>query len=838
MKVTEALRDCEFHFDQLENTFTNGATAGSNEIGHSVAELYETVQHCGNIIPRLYLLITVASTYIKSKRAPAKDILFDLVEVCRGVQHPMRGLFLRNYLSQVTRDKLPDSGSIYEGNGGTILDAIDFTLQNFAEMNKLWVRMQHQGAVRERARREKERKNLRQLVGTNLVRLSDLSGMTLALYREHVLPRLLDQIVDCRDQISQEYLMDCIIQVFPAEYHVETLSTFLDSCNRLHKKVSIKDIIITMIRRIVSFGKSMLEAAAIGSTVGYVDSNGVSGIEALQNTFPLFSNFIKSVDRSNLILADTLALQVALISLCATVHPSNVDFLDNVLGSCVEIIDYYQNPKPVEASAEVVPEEGTKKSKKPVAVTPTNLSTDAKSLGHIVSLLTYPLETFKLDFLKLTNYGPLLNMLDYKQRKKVATSICEALLLPPAQKITSVTTVDSLFSLLISLIRASPEEENGEADDDELDAEERRNDLEAEQTLVLNIFHLIHSDDTDDHFKMLLNARKFFGQGGVTRLEFTLPPIVYASLRLIERTHLRVTKIAAEAEARCRLEHNIPESKKSKDGEEDDDEDDDDDDEDEDDEDEDKNSAKSIRRANAKLITTAISEALAEVRIKPKRMFALVHETILALIEAYPEIALRLFVQCAHVADRCGSYEPIAYEFFAQAFITYENEISDSKTQISAFNFLIGSLCECVNFSKDNIDTLVSKATQYSSKLLIKTDQCRAAYNCAHLFWNDNPAHPCRNERLVLQCLQRALKVANACMGHQPHLFVEILNKYIYFYNKGCSSIELKYLRGLIDIIEDHLSNSDGSFQSRVALTHHKNTLAFLQSKKILQDEK
>ena len=67
---------------------------------------YEMVQHCGNIVPRIYLLITVGSVYIKSKEAPAKEILKDLVEMYRGVQHPIRGLFLRNYLltmSKVTR---------------------------------------------------------------------------------------------------------------------------------------------------------------------------------------------------------------------------------------------------------------------------------------------------------------------------------------------------------------------------------------------------------------------------------------------------------------------------------------------------------------------------------------------------------------------------------------------------------------------------------------------------------------------------------------------------------------------------------------------------------------
>jgi vacuolar protein sorting-associated protein 35 len=83
--------------------------------GRFNADIYELVQHAGNILPRSYLLCTVGSVYIKSKEAPAKDVLKDLVEMSRGVQHPIRGLFLRSYLSQISRDKLPDVGSPYEG---------------------------------------------------------------------------------------------------------------------------------------------------------------------------------------------------------------------------------------------------------------------------------------------------------------------------------------------------------------------------------------------------------------------------------------------------------------------------------------------------------------------------------------------------------------------------------------------------------------------------------------------------------------------------------------------------------------------------------------------------
>lgn len=57
-----------------------------------------------------YLLITVGVVYVRSFPQSRKDILKDLVEMCRGVQHPLRGLFLRNYLLQCTRNILPDDG--------------------------------------------------------------------------------------------------------------------------------------------------------------------------------------------------------------------------------------------------------------------------------------------------------------------------------------------------------------------------------------------------------------------------------------------------------------------------------------------------------------------------------------------------------------------------------------------------------------------------------------------------------------------------------------------------------------------------------------------------------
>jgi vacuolar protein sorting-associated protein 35 len=172
-----------------------------------LADLYELVQYAGNIIPRLYLMVTVGTVYMAIEDAPVKEIMKDMMEMSRGVQHPIRGLFLRYYLAGQARDCLPSGDS--EGPEGNLQDSISFILTNFVEMNKLWVRLQHQGHSREREQRTKERQELQLLVGSNLVRLSQL--VDLENYKK-ILNPLLEQIVQCRDVLAQEYLLEGMSQ--------------------------------------------------------------------------------------------------------------------------------------------------------------------------------------------------------------------------------------------------------------------------------------------------------------------------------------------------------------------------------------------------------------------------------------------------------------------------------------------------------------------------------------------------------------------------------------------------------------------------------------------------
>ncbi|XP_059987031.1 vacuolar protein sorting-associated protein 35 isoform X2 [Lagenorhynchus albirostris] len=455
--------------------------------GRKVADLYELVQYAGNIIPRLYLLITVGVVYVKSFPQSRKDILKDLVEMCRGVQHPLRGLFLRNYLLQCTRNILPDEGEpTDEETTGDISDSMDFVLLNFAEMNKLWVRMQHQGHSRDREKRERERQELRILVGTNLVRLSQLEGVNVERYKQIVLTGILEQVVNCRDALAQEYLMECIIQVFPDEFHLQTLNPFLRACAELHQNVNVKNIIIALIDRLALFAHR---------------EDG-PGIPTDIKLFDIFSQQVATViqSRQDMPSEDVVSLQVSLINLAMKCYPDRVDYVDKVLETTVEIF----NKLNLE-----------------------HIATSSAVSKELTRLLKIPVDTYNniLTVLKLKHFHPLFEYFDYESRKSMSCYVLSNVL-DYNTEIVSQDQVDSIMNLVSTLIQDQPDQPVEDPDPE---------DFADEQSLVGRFIHLLRSEDPDQQYLILNTARKHFGAGGNQRIRFTLPPLVFAAYQLAFR---------------------------------------------------------------------------------------------------------------------------------------------------------------------------------------------------------------------------------------------------------------------------------------------------------------
>lgn len=207
---------------------------------------------------------------------------------------------------------------------------MSFLLTNFGEMNKLWVRLQNLGSARERTKRERERQNLKQLVGAQLVRLSELQGCTLELYAQTILPALSEQIINCKDVIAQEFLLDCLVQVFPAEYHLHTLEPFLACCQQLHESVNIKDVMCSLMNRLSAF---VVEQTAMPP-------------QQISDLFQHLWNATKQIATkyTKLSGADFIALLAALATFIARIDAHRLSAIDGVLETAAGYLAKLEQP--------------------------------------------------------------------------------------------------------------------------------------------------------------------------------------------------------------------------------------------------------------------------------------------------------------------------------------------------------------------------------------------------------------------------------------------------------------------------------------------------------------
>ncbi|KAM3075677.1 retromer complex subunit Vps35 [Clarireedia jacksonii] len=814
MAVFDALRHLSSHLKDSHPT-------------HHLADLYELVQYAGNIVPRLYLMITVGTVYMSVPEAPVKEIMKDMMEMSRGVQHPIRGLFLRYYLSGQAREHLPQTDG--DGPEGNLTDSISFVLTNFVEMNKLWVRLQHQGHSREREMRTQERKELQLLVGSNLVRLSQL--VDLDVYKNTILQPLLEQVVQCRDVLAQEYLLEVITQVFPDEYHLHTLDQFLGAVSRLNPQVNMKVIVIAMMDRLSEYAaretdsnavvdRSKLEEEAVrrlleNSRLSKESKNAESKLPAQpkaesnghSSSTEINNESTKAPEKDEDALSKAPTEVESLAESETTVGNDGTNDKSNAIPENIKLYEiFFEQVMNLVASQRLSVQDTlallvslvnlalkvhpdrldyvdqvlayAAERIKAYANTPELHSPEAQR--NILNLLQIPITSYASIFtaLSLPTYIPLLQLQTYPTRRAVAGELARTL----QQNLTKITTVSALEGVLEVLKVLIKEGSQSPANYPGV----QRKAVETDETIeeqgwLARIIHLIHNDDNDTQFKLLQTTKAAYSEGN-ERVKFTTPALITSAMKLARRF-----------KAREHYEDNW----------------------------------ESQISALFKFMHSSLS-------------------TMYTRVSTSAELCLRLFVACGQIADQT-SFEEVSYEFFAQAFTIYEEAISDSRAQFQAVCVIAAALHETRNFSKENYDTLITKCALHGSKLLKKPDQCRAVYLASHLWWavpiaargetekSKEEINLYRDGKRVLECLQRALRVADACMDTavSVELFVEILNRYVYYFEEKNEAVTTKYLNGLIELIHSSLQGNQDSATIDMPRRHFQRTLENIANREL-----
>ncbi|EKX73866.1 Vacuolar protein sorting-associated protein family member protein [Theileria equi strain WA] len=462
-----------------------------------ISELYESVQQATYILPRLYLLVMIGAHYIKSKKVPAKDILTDITELCKGVQHPMRGLFLRYYLVQICKDKLPDSEPDNE-NG--FLDSFDFLMNNFCQSIRLWVRLTAGGY--EQKRLEKERIELGLLVGANLVRITQLDGVDINFYSKVALPRILEEIGLIKDSVAKKYLLDCLIQAFSDEFHIHTIDAILTACVASIQSDDGITILITMMNRLSDFIVANPEALP-------------QGVDMFQTFYKHLSTIVikgspndQSQDSPRVGIRGYLDLHAAFLDFTTKLYPGVIEHVEFIENNIMEVLS---------------------------GILPPDTVIEGQAAHSILKLITIPLKTLSLKTLELEYNSKLIKLLDTPVKKKLAYTIIDELI-EAKISMDNISSFDVFFDFIAPLFTPSEDEFS------EVISEETSERIHLEQDQICKLIQTIKCSNIQDQFGIYKNLFEKIRESGSRRMKHSLPCLLSCSLKLLFPSHGKSSK--------------------------------------------------------------------------------------------------------------------------------------------------------------------------------------------------------------------------------------------------------------------------------------------------------
>ncbi|KAK6880144.1 Vacuolar protein sorting-associated protein 35 [Candida tropicalis] len=762
-------------FDSLEtlstyllNTHTARQKAKKNNKENSgsafLADLYEIVQYSGNIIPRLYMMIVIGTTYMSIEGAPTKDLMKDMIEMCHGVQHPIRGLFLRYYLSQRTKNLLPF------GNQADFQETVDFLIANFIEMNKLWVRLQHQGHSSERELRYRERKELKILVGSNLVRLSqiiddytgDESYSAVEYYKEKIFPTVTEQIIQCRDHLAQSYLIDVLIQVFPDDFHFATLDKLLNEVFvNLHPMLQKSELVQALIDRFIAYEKFASDISDLS-----VEERPVLHNVNIDDLFQSFWQFYSNLSESDPDLPpeEHSSLFQSLISLLLTFDPENFSNLDVIYKFAEENLGGQDEGGDQEEMW-------------------SNLLIEPVShFKSIKSLLR--LENFYDFYKKLTN----INL-----QKQISLAIIDKILSLASENqkdiLMDVEEIDGIFRYLMVLIKESPSKldtaknlgvtktikvNNGEllVTPEFLEVQEK----------ICKVFQLVENpEDPVKTIANLLYIRK-------TYLNKNLENIIYTYPSLISRILFKLKIIGYV---------NLQQKKNDE-------------------------SSELQSTSNFKNLSVIINELYQyHQEYSSDLILTLYLNTAIVTDQLQLEsLCYELFTQCFVIYEE--NLILSTHQNRNSASVNSRDSLSGGSLAFESILAIANSLAKTRNLSKDNYESLITKLTLYASRLSKKNEVTRAILACAHL-WNQERKGEENDGKRVLECLQKCLRVADGCLDPflSVKLFIEILNQSIIL------NVDSWFTNGVIELTKTNIENLEDNQELDILF---KRVLAYMEN--------
>ena len=728
--------------------------------GRKPRDIYDSVQQAIYLIPRLYLMISAGALVMENEPKSAEEIIFDLLGMIKGVQNPIRGLFVRYYLLKRIKDKLPDKDNVYIEEGGKIEDTLKFLIQNMDEMNRLWIRLSSDVMGNEKILRDKERTELKILVGESINRLSSLDGLTIELYEKEVLPKLIQIILESNDVLSQQYLMECIIHAFSDSYNIKCIESILNTLSSLTPGVDIKGLFISLMEKLAKF---------------ITDNSGEDATEedkkltsAAMNVYPVLLQYFDRLQKETCMLGDNMDV-LKLLDLNAafmkfSIKCTDIDVLSSINHILTSTLECFRQ------LARRLSSDGNKKLSK---------------------LLAIPLESNHSLF-EMTDFDGLILFLDYSLRKNLALKIIQSLYKDQSkEKLDSVDKIQKLLKLIRPLIT-----------DVEDALEEDYMTFESEQNEVSKMIFVVKSQDPEMIYEIYGELKNVFVEGGSNRRKITLPTLASCIIQFCHKLSLAYDNkngLVSEEIKKNPYSNEI------------------------------------INLIDVSKIDS--DETFYKLMLN---IYKLLNEIISIISQENPENALKLYLASAAQVNTIQSdrsnYEEACASFMNAAMNIYQEGKYDQNIKYSLLSQVVGYLLNFTILSNENVENILKILIESGTKMAKRGDQFNSMLSIGQIYYS-----VLKDGNKVNDCIDKARKYADFAMANPQNLtlFIELLNKFLYFVENGDEIISIKpeQIDDIIELIKNHIQtiknevSVDSSFLPDIE-KYFNNTIEIIKRRK------
>ena len=757
--------------ETIENYIRNKASKGIK-----IKYIYESIQQSQYLIPRVYLMIICGSIYIELNPIKYKEIIYELLNIVKCIQSPLKAFWVRYFLFKNLKDKLPIKIGEYQNNEEYAFEykkiSLFFLMKNLEEMIHYSMRCKKEIYIDRQKLDEKQRINMVSCLEEIIEEISNIKCLDKDAFSNKILPKLFEIIIEIDDEndfhLEQTIIM-AVIKYFKLELYFEMqgISFILLILTKIidNKSINIVTIFNNILNNYIKLIKKIKKSDEFSSLRNEYFSR-------LNETFLLFlskynelqilyknsgeKEFNSFIDLDNYFMIFSYKI----------LKQDNYGQLKGIVNS---ILDYCS--KRLKMFTYGFKIETIKKICSLIEVT----------LKHKFTIIEYPI---------IEN---MIYYLDYNHRKHISLELIESFenISDEKDKINSLEKIGKLINLIIPLITESNEDLFGE-DLDEYIEEENKN------KYLNKLVYLLYSDKPEIMIQMLAKLKTFLNSGPIDTTQQTIPSIIYYIINYLKQIELfyrssilnqnNNTKNSVQKFA---LPIEIEDNKEK------------------------------IEKYFIKLIKD-ISELLKEcilIIVNNKQSFKFF------LMSSYQINNMNFIFEL----NKNSLYE--IFEDFLQSSINILRNCKDKKIKIEMLHYLIGYLPDFKIFDKEKIRNILDSLIQEFSNIKNTKIEFNAAINICSLYFSILKDTE-NMEKLIDKSFQLVSKNLNSF--ENIYLLITLINKILYYIEKGYKPLSFDIINKSINLLkESKLLNEENNIEDlKEVKIYYKKTLEFIKKKK------